>query len=321
MRKYIMRNPCKIAIMTLMGLVLTGQAAWIEAGQVVTPDIAAWAKRTIASEAKLGAPAAANTVAVLYFHNETGNAELDPLEKGLALMLTTDLSKIDSLQVVERVRLQALVQELDLGGSQLVAPGTAPRLGKLMGARWIVGGGDIVQRRAPALDIGCQLLDLPRDKLLGRSNAQGPLTALFSLEKTLLHDIIRKLNLALTPEQMKAVDETMSTNTDALMLLFKGLAAGDKGHYDEAASYYQKALQADPGLSEAHDNLAELDTLGLRGGPTTGADLLHSLQERTSVTDGLIPDSTVKRFRTPEIIDRLLTNDEPLPTPPAPPVN
>ena len=49
------------------------------------------------------------TVAVLYFDNNSPNREYDVLQKGLADMLVTDLSQVESLQVVEREKLQALV--------------------------------------------------------------------------------------------------------------------------------------------------------------------------------------------------------------------
>ena len=302
----------KHILLGIMGLLWFGIPMAATAGQVVTPEIQSWAKEAIAAEAQLAAPAATNTVAVLYFHNTTGDGNLDPLEKGLTLMLTTDLSKLDTIQVVERVRLQAIVQELDLGATKLVAPESAPRLGNLLGARWIVGGGDIARHQESALDIGCHLLDLPLDALLGRTEAQGPLTALFQLEKKLLHDIIELLNLALTPEQMKLLDEPMSTDYDALMMLFRGLTAADAGNYDQAAVYYEKSLTADPGLTAAKENLKELNALNLiRVGNTSGLEMLQSLRGRTSLLDDLISDPTIRRFFPPEAIQ--------LPAPPGPP--
>src|SRR5439155_67793 len=56
--------------------------------------------------AALATPAAAaRTLAVSYFDNNTGKPEYDPLAKGLADMLITDLSAISSLQIVEREKL------------------------------------------------------------------------------------------------------------------------------------------------------------------------------------------------------------------------
>ncbi|MHB8872404.1 MAG: hypothetical protein ACYC8T_01835, partial [Myxococcaceae bacterium] len=53
-------------------------------------------------------PAAANaprSVAISYFDVNAQSAEFEPLRKGLADMLITDLGVVKSLQIVERARL------------------------------------------------------------------------------------------------------------------------------------------------------------------------------------------------------------------------
>ena len=80
------------------------------------------------------------SVAVLYFVNSSGNQELEPLQKGLTEMLITDLSQVKALTVVERARLQQLMEEMGLGMTGLMREDTAPRMGKLLGAaRWYRG--------------------------------------------------------------------------------------------------------------------------------------------------------------------------------------
>jgi TolB-like protein len=128
---------------TLMGgllvFLLTVPSAW--AGQVVTEREKTWARQALAQEAALGSSQMPdNTLSVLYFSNSTGQPAMDALSKGLAFMLMTDLSTIKGLTLVERVKLQALVEEMGLGASGLVDPGSAPRVGRLLGARFLVSG-------------------------------------------------------------------------------------------------------------------------------------------------------------------------------------
>ncbi len=93
----------------------------------------------------LGAPRSARadarpTVAVLYFDYEGKSDDMRLLRKGLAQMLITDLAALPQLRVVERERLQAVLDELDLGQTRRVDPATANKVGKLLGARYLVVG-------------------------------------------------------------------------------------------------------------------------------------------------------------------------------------
>ena len=86
------------------------------------------------------AAAARKTVAVLRFDNNSGNADYDPLGKGIAAMMITDLSSVEAVQVGERERMQDLVGEMQMQQSKLFDPKTAVQLGKLVGAEYVVTG-------------------------------------------------------------------------------------------------------------------------------------------------------------------------------------
>jgi hypothetical protein len=78
------------------------------------------------------------TVAVLDF--DASDARLKESGTQLALLLTTKLSTLDAVVVVERQDLSKLLGEQELGASGLVNPGTAARIGQLTGARVLVTG-------------------------------------------------------------------------------------------------------------------------------------------------------------------------------------
>src|SRR5688500_17930937 len=91
-----------------------------------------------ANLARAGAPF---SVAVPYFDNNTGQAQLDPLAKGLADMLISDLSQVASLRIVERQKLNQVLAELKLSRSKFIDPKTAQKLGKGLAAQYILSGG------------------------------------------------------------------------------------------------------------------------------------------------------------------------------------
>ncbi|HKL87898.1 MAG TPA: CsgG/HfaB family protein, partial [Salinibacter sp.] len=81
-----------------------------------------------------------NVVAVVPMEYQGGSEKYQPLGRGLAEMFTTDLANVGRLKVVERVRLQAILDELKLSRSKYIDQSTAPRVGRLLGAGRIVGG-------------------------------------------------------------------------------------------------------------------------------------------------------------------------------------
>jgi len=269
--------------------------AW--SGQVVTEDIKAWAKQAISEEKQLEALKGQKTLAVLYFNNKTGQSKLNPLQKGLALMLITDLSSVKGIQVLERARIQALMQEIGIGASGLVDPGTEPKVSKLIGTEWLVGG-DILK----SLQVQSRLLDIPQNQIIGQPLAEGDVSELFRIEKDILFEIIKLLKIELTPEEETMLRKPCSTNYSALYEMFKGVEASDSEDYKKAAEQYKKAIKKDPNICVANGAFEELQTLGLLTEAKSKSDkMLQSLRKETSLTDQLSTTDIDKRISGSEI--------------------
>jgi TolB-like protein len=286
----------KISVFVLIWLGLT---SWSWAGQVVTEGLTSWAKHAIEQERTLDTMGAPDTLAVLYFNNRTGWSKLDLLEKGLTLMLITDLSHLKKFKVLERTKVQALVQELGLGKLGLVESGTAPRVGRLLRARYLVGG-DILKLNPNEFQLKSDLLKVSTKEIAGSSTAEGKLLeGLFQMEKDLLFEIIELLEIEISDQEKKMLKKPLSTSTRALLNFFKGIYNSDRGNYRKAAIFYEKALKEDPGLSPAKAAFQELQELDLIT-KKKKRSLLKSLRNRTSLTDQLTPEEPVRRARTPE---------------------
>lgn len=312
-----MRNRCLFAFLAgIAGCLLL--IASVQAGQVVTEKERNWARQALAREAALdGAQMRDNTLAVSYFSNESGQPTHDALRKGLAYMLITDLSKVKGLIVVERIKLQALIEELGLGASGLVEAGTFPRVGRLLGARFLVGGA-ISQGSAPGqqagetgggLDIPIRidpnLLNVPEGSLQPLPGVNGLINTLFQIEKQILFSIVERLEISLSEGEEAALRVPMTTNARALFSFFMGLNASDMQMYDRAGAYYEQAVQADPGLKPAADALKELRRLGLYGAPPKPPRaLLRSVRKRTSLSNSLSQPNVLKRVRTPADVEQ-----------------
>jgi TolB-like protein len=241
-------------------IITFAHSAW--SGQVITDEARLWAKQAMAREGTIQQTDSKKTIAVLNFKNKTGQAELNPLQKGLAFMLITDLSTVRDLHVVERVKMQALMEEMGLGQSGLVASDETPKTGRLIGAKWIVGG-DILSLAQVPLYIHSSLLDVPDEQVLGQPTAEGILDNFFEIEKTLLFNIIDLLKVELTQEERIRLERPLSLNTKALLDLFKAIDASDQGNYEQAEQHYKNAIKKDAQLSTAEAGLRELQSLGV----------------------------------------------------------
>lgn len=268
------------------------------AGQVVTKETREWAASALREEKAVRPAAARNTVAVLYFGNRTGDPGNDPLRKGLPLLLTTDLSSVQGLQVIERIRLQALQEEMALGVSGLVEPGTEPRVGRLLGAQWIVGG-DVSGAPAP-LRVESRVLEVPKAEVVGQPAATGDIAELFKIEKELLFGIISVLKIEVSPAEETRLRKPCSTRTEALFALFRAVDASDRGDYEKSAELYGQALKEDPNVCLAADGLKELRELGLIRPPAKRTlETLRTLKGETSVTDQLGPKDVTRGVLPP----------------------
>ena len=104
------------------------------------------ASMAVASALPLSAQGAADaqrpTLAVLYFTNGAliDNASFAPLSKGMAEMLITELAQNSTVRVVERDRLQSLIEEQNPANSGRVAQDNAVKMAQTLGARHTLTG-------------------------------------------------------------------------------------------------------------------------------------------------------------------------------------
>ena len=237
-------------------------AALAQANQVITQDERAWARQILTQEKALGKRKTQNSLAVLYFNNRSGREELTPLQKGLTVMLIRDLAKVKQVEVVERTKMQALLDEMELGTSGLMDAETAPEVGVLLRTGYVAGG-DILQGTAAELEINASVFDVPLDKFTPLQPVVGSVNEIAKLEKKVLFSILEHMQIVLSPPEKVALARPLSASTAALLALFAGIDYSDRGLYLRAAQMYKQALQEDPKLKMAKDALEELKGMGL----------------------------------------------------------
>jgi len=269
-----------LIVILMMG---TYNSQSVTAGQVVGDKDREWAKTILNQEQSLASDIGTDSVAVLYFKNLTRNREIDPFQKGIVIMLITDLSKVNQLTVLERTRIQALNDELSLSKSGITASEATVETGKLMGANFIVGGNFLVGETNP-LKIASDILNVKVPENVEAVFSEGQYKELLTIEKELAFNIIKALKIKLSQKQEDNLKKPMSTNFNALRYFFIGIDMSDRGKYQSAKRYYQKAIELDPSLTIADDAILELANLNLIPQPTQTDVILSSTWQRTSTT-------------------------------------
>jgi TolB-like protein len=228
------------------------------------------ARKLVAQErerpGELDAEVSPDVVAVVPMQYRGGDDQYQALGRGLAEMLTTDLSNIGRLQVVERVRLQALLDELKLGQSEYVDPSTAPRVGRLLGAGRLVGGSYLVSD-----DERIRLQVTLTDIVSGRrepqlENQRARLDDLFDLQTRVAFSIVDQLGVELTAQERAEIEDVPTQSIQAFLAYSRGLMEEDRGNYGAAAQYYQRATQIDPTFQQAQQRQQRARSAQVGGG-------------------------------------------------------
>ena len=250
-------------------------------------------RQAVANEKSIGtAHVAPNSVAVLYFSNVMKIPELDPLQKGITDMIITDLSQVHSLQVVERARLQALMQEIGLGMTGLVNPATAPKVGKLLGVCSLVNGAFItLSGQKIQLEYGIsRAADAQIEK---NGKLSGSLKQIFKIEKNLVFDVIGDMGIQLSEKEREAIRKIPTENLMAFIAYSKALDYEDQGKFDLAKQQYQKAVNLDPQFEKAQVGLKSVE---ISLGETNPIQQVESelSEESAPPTETAAASSTVK---------------------------
>lgn len=216
------------------------------------------AREVLQQEKQLAGKIDAKAIAVSPFQN-LGQQTYTPLSKGLAEMIITDLSKVKTLKVVERIQIKALLDELKLSQSGLVDAKSAPRVGKLLGAGKITTGSflDLDQEK---LRLDAAVTQTENGKSLTNPEVHGELPAFYQMEKEMVFKIL--CGIGHCPESLDsrtrdAVGTIHTRNFKAFRLYSQGLEYLDQGKYREASRSFFLAVEEDPEFELARKALID----------------------------------------------------------------
>lgn len=237
------------------------------------------ARRAIAAESSLATRALRpNTVAVLPWTYLGADSSLQPLERGLAHLLVSDLARVSRLTLLERDRVQALADEMALARAGLVDSSTAARSGRLLGAAEVVHG---AIREAPngEIRLDAQVVTTSDAAIRATGSASDRLARLFAMEKSVVFDLLERWGIPLTPAERRAISEHPTADLQAFLAFSRGLEAQDRGAFLEAGQHFQAAVGRDPSFSAARQH-AERNARTAAATRLSGPQLVSAMSRR-----------------------------------------
>ena len=270
-------------------------------------------------------------VAVFPFIYQGTNDRYEPLSRGLAELISIDLANVNDLRVVERVRLQAILDELNLAQTQYMDGETAPRVGRMLGAGRLVSGAyNVVGRENLRLDGA--FWEIESASLFNLASQSNTLRDLFSAEKALVFNLINQLGIELSPAERDQIERVPTQNIQAFLAYSRGLQEEDVGAYSTAAGFYQQAARLDPQftlatvkaekaevMSGVDKNVDELiaDADLTEGQTSQGVDLVQIRVGllNQAIGGGFVPGDE-SRDPAPEAGEQVVLLPEPPPPPP-----
>lgn len=193
-------------------------------------------------------------IAVLPFENGgsygKNKEDFDALRKGIAATLIYELARNPGARLVDRQQTQRLLDQQGLGVAERVDAATAAKVGKLVGARYVITGSFIDLYGDFRVD--ARIIDGETGEIMKVVRSDPGLhdrRDMFRMIESVARAIVTGIRLSPGSAPRSAVP------TEALAHFSRALLYEDRGDKPKAIEYYQKALAVFPTYAEATEGL------------------------------------------------------------------
>lgn len=200
------------------------------------------------------------TLAIMDFNNSSVDAfeRFAPLQQGLASMMINHLNGATELRVVERERLQWLLNELELQQDEdRIDQATAVETGRLLGAQAVLLGAFSVH--GDRLWMSGRVVAVETGALLLAEQVRGARDDFYELTEELSLKVARAIDATLQDLSLEQRRETRSL--EAMMAYSEGLSLLEREAYAAAYEKFQQALAYDASYTRAAVRAASLRPL------------------------------------------------------------
>ncbi|HUL69053.1 MAG TPA: CsgG/HfaB family protein [Gemmatimonadales bacterium] len=202
-------------------------------------------------------------IAVLPFENGGSYGQdkenFEALQKGIPAMLLSELSKNPAARLVDRSQTQEILKEQDLGKDGRVDANTAAKVGKIVGARYVIMGSFIDfygKFRVDARIVNVETSEIM--KVVTNDPSLQKREDLFKIIQSVSDKIMADTKLPPLPTDVAKAAKSRVVPTEALTYYSRALLYQDRGDNAKAAEYYKRAISVFPDYAEAQEGLKKV---------------------------------------------------------------
>ncbi|HVQ57000.1 MAG TPA: FlgO family outer membrane protein, partial [Pyrinomonadaceae bacterium] len=189
-----------------------------------------------------------DSIAVMPFVNESGNADVEYLSDGMTETLINSLSQVPNLSVKARSSVfRYKGKEFD-----------PKKIAAELNVQAILTG-RIVQR-GEQMTLNLELINAQTENILWGNKYERKSSDLVSLQREIARDVSGKLKANISGTEAAKVEKNYTTNPEAYQLYLKGRFFWNKrtgNDLKQAAEFYRQAIEKDPKYALAFSGLAE----------------------------------------------------------------
>ena len=192
--------------------------------------------------------AAIESIAVMPFVNESGNADFEYLSDGMTETLIGSLSQLPNINVKARSSVFRYKGKTT----------DAKTIGKELNVQAVLNGR--VMQRGDQLTLSLELVNADTENVIWSGQYSRKQSELVSLQSDVVRDVSSKMKTKLSGADEQKLTKTYTTDAEAYQLYLKGKFFWNKRTGEalkQAVEFYNQAIERDPNYALAYSGLAE----------------------------------------------------------------
>ena len=182
--------------------------------------------------------------------------DFEALTVGMQQLVMTELAINTNLRIVTRSQLDQLMAEQDLGASGRVDAETAARLGRLVGAKYMVMGGFI--DLYGEMTMTTQIVDSETSEIVKAEKVTDKRENIYAMVVQLADQVTRGVDLAPLSRQAMQQRKDREIPQEAVRLYTRAMLYEQRGNTDRAIELYTQVATQFPQYTEAQQQLEQL---------------------------------------------------------------